>query len=78
MPTEMRSVEDVTKLLVMLVGVVLPGDCKEIQAKLMMSQPDLTKLEAGFDQHAPQIWFVVMHLVIVYLYFRTESEPKCE
>ena len=41
----------------MLFGVVFPGDCKEIQAKLVMSQPDLTWLEAGFSAqtHCPDL-----------------------
>ena len=61
----------------MLVGVVLPGSCKEIQTELVIPQSDLTWLEAGANQHGPQITFVVIHFVIVDLYFRTESEPEC-
>src|SRR5882757_3062285 len=61
----------------MLVGVVLPGSCKEIQTELVISQSDLTWLEPGANQHGPQIAFVVIHFVIVDLYSRTESEPEC-
>src|SRR5262245_31191477 len=61
----------------MLVNVVFPGSCKEIQTELVIAQSDLTWLEARPNQHGPQIAFVVIHLVIVDLYFRTESEPKC-
>jgi len=42
MPAEMRSVENVTSLLVKLVGAVLPGSCKEIQTELVIPQSDLT------------------------------------
>ena len=77
MPTELRSVEDVTRLSVLLVGVVLPDNCKQIQAELVIPQSDPARLEASPNEHGPQIAFVVIHFVIVDFYFRTESEPKC-
>src|SRR5947208_15516905 len=61
----------------MLVGVVLPGGCKEVQTGLVIAQSDLTWLEAGANQHGPQIALVVIHFVIVDLYFRTEATPEC-
>ena len=61
----------------MSVGVVLPGSCKEIQTELVISHSDPTWLEPGANQHGPQIGFVVIHFVIVDLYFRTESESEC-
>src|SRR5882757_5295476 len=61
----------------MLVGAVLPGSCKKIQTELVIPQLDLTWLEPAANQHGPQITFVVIHFVIVDLYFRTESEPEC-
>src|ERR1041384_7526710 len=57
--------------------VVLPGSRKEIQTELVISQSDLTWLEAGANQHGPQITFIVIHFVIVDLHFRTESKPEC-
>ena len=62
---------------VSLVGVVFPGRCKKIQTELVIPQSDLTWLESGANQHGPKIAFVVIHFVIVDLYFRTESEPEC-
>jgi hypothetical protein len=61
----------------MPVGVVLPGSGNEIQTELVIPQSDLTWLEADSNQHGPKIAFVVIHFVIVDLYFRTESEPEC-
>src|SRR5215470_8336440 len=55
--------------LIMLVCVVLPGGCKEIQAELVIPQSDLARLESGPNQHGPQIAFVIIHFVIVDLYF---------
>jgi hypothetical protein len=63
--------------LVMPVGVVLFGNCKEIQTEFVIPQSDLTWPEAAPNQHWPQIAFVVIHFVIVDLYFWTQSEPKC-
>ena len=77
MPTEMRSVEAVTSFASYAGRAVLPGSCKEIQTELVIPQSDLTWLEPGANQHGPQIAFVVIHFVIVDLYFRTESEPEC-
>ena len=78
MPAETRSVEAVTSSLFMLSMVVFCGSCKEIQTELVISQSDLTGLEAGANQHGPQIAFVVIHSMIVDLYFRTESESECQ
>lgn len=44
-------------MLVMLVGVVLPGNCKEIQTELVMSQLDPARLDASPNEHGPQIAF---------------------
>src|SRR5215472_18143061 len=60
----------------MLLGVIFPGNCKKIQTELVVPQSDLTGLEAGANQHWPEIAFVVIHFVIVDLYFRTEPEPE--
>ena len=60
-----------------MVDVALPGRNKEIQTELVIPQSDLTWLESGANQHGPKIAFVVIHFVIVDLYFRTESEPEC-
>ena len=62
---------------VSLVGAVLPGSCKEVQTELVIPQSDLTWHEASVNQHGPKVAFVVIHFVIVDLYFRTESEPEC-
>src|SRR5215475_2936518 len=76
MPAETRSVETVTKFAV-LADVFLPGSGKEIQTELVIPQSDLTWLEASANQQGPQISFLVVHFVIVDLYFRTEPEPEC-
>jgi len=65
MPTEMRSVEDRPVSLVMLVGAVLLGSCKEIQTELVIAQSDLARFEPGANEQGPQIAFVVIHSVIV-------------
>jgi len=62
--------------IVILVDAILPGSCKEIQTELVIPQSDLTWLETGANQHGPKIAFVVIHFVIVDLYFWTESQPK--
>src|SRR6476660_8489545 len=61
----------------MRLDAVLSGSCKEIQTELVIPQSDLTWLESGANQHGPEIAFVVIHFVIVNLYFRTESQPEC-
>src|ERR1043166_8360068 len=60
-----------------MLRVVFPGSCKEIQTELVIPQSDLTWFEAGANQHGPQIAFVIIHFVIVDLYFRAESELEC-
>src|SRR5882724_7724475 len=77
MPTEMRSVEDVTTFASSVLDVFFAGNCKEIQTEFVIPQSGLTWLETGANQHGPQIAFVVIHFVIVDLYFRTESESEC-
>ena len=53
----------------MQVGVVFPGNCKEIQTELVVVQSDLAWFEAGVNEHGPQISLLVIHFVIVDLYF---------
>ena len=78
MPAERRSVETVTSS-ASCPGrrLPLPGSCKEIQTELVIPQSDLTWLEASANQQGPQISFLVVHFVIVDLYFWTEPEPEC-
>src|SRR5215211_947621 len=61
----------------MLVEAGLSGSCKKIQTELVIPQSDLTWLEAALDQDGPQIAFIVIHFVIIDLYFWTEPESEC-
>jgi len=67
MPIGVRLVEHATHSSVTL--AVLRGNCNEIYAELVVPQSDLTRLEPRTNQHRPKSAFVVIHFVIVDLYF---------
>jgi hypothetical protein len=59
--------------LTMLVEASLFGYREQIETELVIRQSNLTRLEAGTDEHRPEITFAVIHFMIVDLDFSLSS-----